>query len=212
VGFSEAQVRISTLVTLVRHGETKANADGVFHGVTNTPLALRGLEQAHRVATRLGQTHRDVTALYTSNLDRAQQTAHVIARELDLPIRTDDTLREVDLGNWEGLTYAELESKYQLWERSRENPDFAPHGGESARELGMRTAQALRRIACDHTSEQVIVVGHGGAICSALAVLLATEPLTGDVYFMENAAITELVFEPEPRLVKLNCTFHLEGL
>jgi broad specificity phosphatase PhoE len=184
----------------------------VFHGVTNTPLAPRGLEQANRVAARLGRTHRNVTALYASNLDRAQQTAHVIARELNLPVRTDGTLREVDLGSWEGLTYAELEGRYQLWERSREDPDFAPHGGESAREVGMRTAQAIRRIAYDHTSEQVIIVGHGGGICSALAVLLGTEPLTGDAYFMENAAITELIFEPEPRLAKLNCTFHLEGL
>jgi probable phosphoglycerate mutase len=205
-------VTTPTCLTLVRHGQTKANADGVFHGVTNTPLTPRGLEQAKRVAARLGRSHRSVTALYASNLDRAQQTAHMIARKLDLPVRTDDTLREVNLGSWEGLTNAELESKHRLWERSREDPDFAPHGGESAREVGMRTAQTLRRIACDHISEQVIVVGHGGAICSALAVLLETEPLTGDEYFMKNTAVTELIFEPEPRLVKLNCAVHLEGL
>ena len=64
-----------TLLTIVRHGQTSANIEGVWHGSIDSPLTERGLQQASRVARHIGETYPDTTALYSSNLQRARLTA-----------------------------------------------------------------------------------------------------------------------------------------
>ena len=158
-----------TVLTLVRHGETSANLDGVWHGSTDTPLTERGRRQAERVAGFLAQRHRDATALYSSPLARARDTAGVISAQLGLPLVIDPGLAEYHLGSWEGLSYADLHNKHRLWERIKEDADFAPHGGESPRTVVDRFTGSLRRIAAQHGGERVVVVAHGGALSMVLA-------------------------------------------
>jgi broad specificity phosphatase PhoE len=200
-----------TVLTLVRHGETSANLDGVWHGSTDTPLTERGRRQAERVAEFLAQRHRDARALYSSPLVRARDTAGVISTQLGLPLVIDPGLAEYHLGSWEGLSYADLHNKHRLWERIKQDADFAPHGGESPRTVVDRFTGSLRRIAAQHGGERVVVVAHGGALSMVLAAIL-----DGDYSqwkrVMHNCAVSELVIEPEPALLSFNVTEHLEGI
>ena len=200
-----------TVLTLVRHGETSANLDGVWHGSTDTPLTERGRRQAERVADFLAQRYRDARAVYSSPLARARDTAGLISAQVGVPLVIDPDLAEYHLGSWEGLSYADLHNKHRLWDRIKEDADFAPHGGESPRTVVDRFTRSLRRLSASHADERVIVVAHGGALSMVLAALL-----DGDYSqwkrVMHNCAVSELVIEPEPALLSFNQIEHLQGI
>jgi broad specificity phosphatase PhoE len=198
-------------ITLVRHGETSANVDGVWHGSLDTQLTARGERQAARVALHVSRTRGDASALYASTLTRARRTAEPIAARLGLPLRLDAALCEYDLGALEGVSYAELVREHQLFERMARYPDWTPGGGESARGVATRLSGGLRAIAARHPGERVVVVTHGGALTLALGLLLDDDPSRWR-RVMDNAAVSELVLEPAPRLLRFNETLHLTGL
>jgi len=199
------------ILTLVRHGETSANLEGVWHGSTDGALTPRGREQALRVARFLRDRHADASAIYASPLLRARETARAIAERLDLELRLEPGLAEYHLGSWEGKTYRELHERHRLWDEIRRDPDFAPHGGESPREVTERVTGALRRIGAGHPGERVVVVAHGGALSMALAAILDGD-YTRWRRVMANCAVSELVLDPAPELLSFNQTEHLDGL
>jgi broad specificity phosphatase PhoE len=200
-----------TILILIRHGQTSANLDGVWHGSVDTELSERGLKQAARAGAHLKEHHSDARALYSSPLKRARDTAEIIGSRLGLEVRLDRDLREYDLGSWEGKSYAELYKTHRLWHHMRTDPHFAPHGGESPRQVTDRITAALCRIADAHPEQRVIVVAHGGALSLALAELLEGD-YTQWQRVMENCAVSELVLKPQPGLLSFNHTDHLEGL
>jgi broad specificity phosphatase PhoE len=200
-----------TVLILVRHGETAANSDGVWHGSTDTPLTERGVRQASRVAERIGAAFPDVAALYTSDLERACRTAEAIGAVLGLQHRLEENLREYHLGSWEGKRYSDLYHEHKLWHHIRTDPDFAPHGGESPRQVASRLTAALKKIAVDHPGERVVVVTHGGALSMAMGAILDGS-YTEWRPVVDNCAISELVFEPSPELLSFNLTEHLQGI
>jgi probable phosphoglycerate mutase len=201
----------ATTLVLVRHGETSANVDGIWHGSLDTALTTRGRSQAERVAEHLARTRADASALYASPLARARDTAAPIAARLGLAPRYEDDLREYDLGAWEGKTYAELVREHRLFERMRKEPDWQPGGGESARQVAERLAGRIAAIAAAHAGERVILVTHGGALTLALGWLIDRE-LAAWRRVMENCAVSELAFAPEPSLVSWNEVAHLADL
>jgi probable phosphoglycerate mutase len=201
---------VRAILTLVRHGETAANLEGVWHGSTDAPLTPRGREQAIRVASFLRDRHADASAIYASPLLRARETARAIAEHLALGLRLEAKLAEYDLGAWEGKSYRELHERHHLWDEMKRDPDFAPHGGESPREVTERMTAALRRIGAEHPGERVIVVAHGGALSMALAAILDGDYTRWRV--MANCAVSELVLDPAPELLSFNQTGHLDGL
>jgi probable phosphoglycerate mutase len=200
----------ATSLVVVRHGETSANTDGIWHGSTDTPLTVRGHAQAERVAARLARECGDAVAVYASDLRRAHDTAQPIARALGLEVRTERELREFDLGSWEGKTYRELLTEHRLWDHMRADPHWAPHGGESPLAVAERLCAALRRIALCHEAARVVVVSHGGALSLAFGLLL-----DGDYgqwrRVMDNCAVTELTLDPLA-LLRFNDTSHLDAL
>ena len=132
--------------------------------------------------------------------------------EHDEPLRLEPDLREYELGEWEGLSYEQLRFEKRLWEQMEANPHFAPPGGESAVQFIERTARVAQIIATRHPGQHVIVVGHGGAIATALAALVEGDGARWPEYQMDNCAISELVFDQTPRLLRFNDTAHLAGL
>ncbi len=200
-----------TILTLVRHGETPANLDGVWHGSTDTLLTERGRAQAERVGAYIGETYPESSALYASPRTRTLDTAAPIAQALGLEVQVEPGLAEYDLGEWEGRSYRELAETEKLWERMKTEPDFAPSGGESPIQVRDRMAEALRRIDATHPDERIVVVTHGGALSLVLGDLL-----DGDYSnwhrIMTNAAVSELELHPVPRLLSFNSTEHLQGV
>ena len=197
-----------TVVTLVRHGETSANVDGVWHGSIDTALTPHGRSQAERVAEHLARTRADASALYASPLSRARDTAQPIAARLRLAPRVEPDLREYHLGEWEGVSYATLAREHRLFERMQADPDWQPGGGESARQVAERLAGSLLAIAKRHPGERVIVVSHGGALTLGLGLLLDRDVSTWR-RVMSNCAVSDLLFDPEPRLGVWNDVAHL---
>jgi len=198
-----------TVLTLVRHGQTSANLDGVWHGSSDTPLTDHGAEQALRVASFLGEHSADATEVYASPLVRARHTAAPIAARLGLSPQIDENLREYDIGSWEGKSFQELQEVHGLWGHIAKNPDFAPHGGESPRQVVARMTSCLLELHTRHAGKRVIVVTHGGALSLALGSLLGKS--NGFVHVMKNCAVTELVLEPEPELLSFNLDAHLDA-
>ena len=106
-----------TTLLLVRHGETDWNADGRLQGHTDRPLTDFGRRQARDLAAALAGE--DLTAIYSSDLTRARETAEIVAERLGLPVVLDRDLREKDWGNWEGLTAVERDASSSSASRPR---------------------------------------------------------------------------------------------
>ena len=121
-------------VILVRHGETIWNEEQRYQGASDPPLSERGELQARRLAARLASE--SIGLIYSSDSTRALQTADQIAAHHGRQVRADPRLREMDFGDWEGLTYSEIRERYpQALARWQGDPlATSPPGGES---LGM---------------------------------------------------------------------------
>lgn len=201
---------MSTRLWLVRHGQIAANVSAHWHGSTDSPLTDAGEQQAARVADWFAQSGHPVGAIYTSPLGRTRATAEAIARALDLEPHPESSLREYGIGVLEGTHYRELHEHHRFFDRIREDPGYAPEGGESLAAVLERMQRALHDIAAAHRGEDVIVVGHGAATGLTLAHLLEADPLAWWRYQIRNCSVSELYLEPEPRLGLFNHTAHLE--
>jgi alpha-ribazole phosphatase len=159
---------VTTLI-LVRHGETDWNRDGRWQGHADAPLNERGRKQARELAGELAET--PVAAVYASDLSRARETAEIIAAPHGSPVDVDPRLREVHVGDWSGLTMAEIEERYpEAVRRWRTGAvDHAFEDGETYAAMGERVVAAVEEIAARHRGEEVVVVLHGGPIRALLA-------------------------------------------
>jgi probable phosphoglycerate mutase len=150
-----------TTILLVRHGETDWNAERRWQGHADRPLNDVGRRQARALAARLDD---DVDAVYSSDLARARETAEILGERLGLPVRLDARLREVDVGEWSGLTTAEVEARFPGGLAQRRNGRTGWREGETYEAMGERVLEALHEIAAVHDDGRVVVVTHGGPI------------------------------------------------
>ena len=207
-----------THLLFVRHGETDWNAQERIQGHTPTSLNERGRQQAALVAERLASV--PLTAIYSSDLPRARETADAVAAHHNLPVQMETGLRERSFGQWEGLTAQDLERDWaQAWQewKSVGDAELAPPGGEAWAEVQTRFLPALRRILAAHhnSDDTVLIAGHGGSL--RLAVLFALDaPLVMLRRLrLDNTSVTRIDFPPAPRLPRLvtfNDTAHLNIL
>lgn len=155
-----------TELYLVRHGETDWNAARRIQGRTDIPLNDAGRRQARQAAELLAR--RSWHGVYTSPLDRAHETASIIAERLGLGAVVDvDALVERDYGEAEGMGFDEIEALY---------PEGIRAPGQETREaVAARVVPALLELAERHPGERLVIVSHGGAIRS---VLQTAEPGT----------------------------------
>lgn len=196
---------------LVRHGEIEANRTRVWHGWTDSALTEQGHVQARLVGAHLARTRPGIAAVYSSPLARARDTAAAIGSALALPTRVERDLMEYGVGELEGISYRALFTRHGFFERIREDPDYAPPGGESPNQVSGRMLEALARISRAHPGEDVVAVGHGAALALALATLLDSDARDWQEYHKANCALSELVLEPAPALLSFNQTDHLDG-
>ena len=154
-----------TRLILLRHGESEANARGIFAGQRDYPLTDKGREQARQAAIYL-TTHEQIDHIYSSDLSRAVETARFSARMMELSVHVDPRLREFDTGEWAGLTAEERQSRYpEEYRALREEPArFRYPGGESVPEVYDRVVEAITEIAERYPDRCVLIVTHNGAI------------------------------------------------
>jgi broad specificity phosphatase PhoE len=150
----------ATTILLVRHGETDWNRDRRVQGHTDVPLNDVGRDQAETLAAELAS--QPFSAVYSSDLARALDTARILASVRSLPVTTEPALREKSFGTWEGLTEVEVLARF---------PDAhagAWGDGESTEEMAARVLAGLRAIVAAHPGETVLVVTHGGPMRAVL--------------------------------------------
>ena len=185
-----------TLLYLVRHGRTAWNDEGRYQGQCDPPLDSLGQQQAQEVAVQLRNL--PLTAIYSSDLQRAQQTALALSNLIGLPVRLDPRLREIDMGRWAGQVVATIRTaEPALFARWRSAPlTVRPPAGETVPELAARVAGALDDITRAHPGETVAVFTHGAAIAT---VRCAAQGLSLDSIWqmlMENASWEVVQYTP----------------
>lgn len=177
---------------LVRHGQSTWNREHRIQGQLDPPLSEEGRSQARRVGRRLANYR--FAGFYTSDLERAHETAGLIGEATGLTPTTSAGLREIYLGEWEGLTTEELAQRFpDAWARWTEEPswDVVP-GGEGAVPFEARVNSELDSILGRHEHGNVLVVTHGGVIQVALHRVIG-RPNHGLFPFrIENASISSI--------------------
>ncbi len=165
-----------TRLLLLRHGETDATATDRFSGDTNVHLSEDGRAQVAALSKRLEMAR--ISSIYSSPLDRAIETATILAAPHGLALIVADGLREIHHGHWEGLTYAEVKTRFgdelEAWEADPFT--FAPVGGETGVSVLARALPALREIVAAHPGQTVLVVSHKGTLRLAISSLLGMDP------------------------------------
>ncbi|MGI8759455.1 MAG: histidine phosphatase family protein [Acidimicrobiales bacterium] len=147
-----------TRLLLVRHGQSEWNAVGRWQGWADPALTELGNEQSRLATTAVGP----VDAVVASDLRRALDTATILAEGLGAgPVVVEPRWRERDVGEWTGLTRAEID---QRWPGALATATPEPPGGESPARLVARVLAAVERLAGDYPGEVVLVVTHGGVI------------------------------------------------
>jgi 2,3-bisphosphoglycerate-dependent phosphoglycerate mutase len=154
----------TTLVYVVRHGETEWNLISKQQGHLDSPLTERGIEQAHALAA--GLRDRGVELVFSSDLGRAMATADIICKRLGLSARKDMRLRERHLGSLQGLTKDEWRMKYpdEWMAFNSGDPDYCFPGGESARQRFERSVGCVEELAIQHCRRIILIVAHGGVL------------------------------------------------
>lgn len=158
----------TTEILLVRHGQTAWNVERRRQGHTGPGLNEQGRADARRAAGELVQMNgrRRISAIYSSDLARAAETAAIIGEALGLPVTHDERLRERHQGLWQGrLTVEVMADHGEVVDFIGEDPlGGGPPEGETGQQVVERMADALNTIAAEHPGERVVVVSHGGAI------------------------------------------------
>lgn len=156
---------------LVRHGASEWSSLGRYQGHLPVPLSPLGLEQVRALTEELHQYNPE--RIVSSDLQRTRQTAEVIARHLLLEIHLDVRLRELDCGNWAGLTEQEIEAlDPQAVVELRAGRDIPRGGGETMADLMVRTCAALADWVKDNFSGTLIFVSHAYVIRAMTQTLL----------------------------------------
>ncbi|MEU7002898.1 histidine phosphatase family protein [Nonomuraea sp. NPDC046570] len=182
-----------TDLVLVRHGETVWHAENRYAGLSDIALTPRGIEQAATLAAWARGA--GLTAVWSSTLGRARRTAEATG----LGVRLDERLRELDFGQGDGLTAAEMRERFPEARAAFEADPVAHHlpGGEDPREAAERFVACLRDITAAHPGGRVLVVAHTTAIRLALCALLGVPLKDYRRTFpnLRNCAITEIRLE-----------------
>jgi 2,3-bisphosphoglycerate-dependent phosphoglycerate mutase len=200
---------MTTRLLLVRHGQIDANIESRWHGSTDGELTPQGRDEAQRVARHLARARPEVTAVYTSPLKRARDTAVAIADALRVPVVLAPGLAEYSIGVLENETFADLVGRHRFFEQADADLAWAPPGGESLSAVATRVVATWRDVAKQHPGREIALVSHGAAIATGLATLLDGDPRRWPGYRLRNTSVSEIVLEPKPTLLAFDLVDHL---
>jgi len=200
----------ATHLYLVRHAQSMSNT-GEANIYDDPPLTEVGIEQARRLAKRL--SYQSITAIYSSPLKRALQTAQIVAEALSLSVQVDEGLREVIMGSPttdvrsligpEALEAARRIAKTLRW-------DAFP-GSEGSRSARKRVRTAIDAIARRHPRGRIVLVTHAGVIQTYVSIVLGINK--DFLFYPFNAGITSIRVKGRRRVLwRLNDVAHLDGL
>lgn len=198
----------ATTLWLIRHAEVAERYHNIFGGRIDMELSPRGHKQAASLARYLQPVTLDV--LYSSPMQRVQQTLAPLLRKKSIKPRILDGLREVDFGDWTGLSWDGVQAKYGIsafaWLDQLELA--AIPNAESAASFRARVEPCLREILGSHPGQQIAIACHGGVIRMLMAILLDWPLPKMAPFEIEYASVTQMIWRPSgaARLQLINFT------
>jgi probable phosphomutase (TIGR03848 family) len=198
----------TTLVLLVRHGQTPTTGDTLPGRAKGLHLADKGVEQAETAADRIAKL-KQVDAVYASPMERARETAAPIAKARGLPVQVDRGLIECDFGEWTGEPLKALMKKKEWSIVQRYPSGFRFPGGESFGEMQLRMTSTIQKLCESHPAGVVVAVSHADPIKAAVADALGTHLDLFQRIVISPCSITTIAYgSGGPMVVNVNT---LEG-
>jgi broad specificity phosphatase PhoE len=185
-----------TKIILERHGQSLGNRDGIYLGHTDLGLSEKGKIEAEITANHL--QNEKITAVYSSDLRRAMETALPHCKIHSTELKTSRELREMHVGDWEGQDVKELK-KLEEFTIKRTYRDFVYPGGEGVVEAYKRMKKEIVRIAEENPETTILIVSHSAAIRAFWYYLSGYTDLNmlDSVPFMKNASYCILTYDGE---------------
>ena len=188
-----------TRLFLTRHGETKWNEEGRMQGWGDSPLTELGIKQGEWLRDRMAETKIDV--IYSSPSGRAYKTAEIIRGDRDIEIIKDEGLKEIGVGNWEGLNQEEIQgidtiNYFNFWNLPSK---YVPKDkGETFRDVMERSCQTISNILRKEKGKNILIVTHTVTLKAYLCILQNREVDTlWEPPFIKQTSLTEIEFEEE---------------
>jgi probable phosphoglycerate mutase len=195
------------IISLLRHASTAWNEEGRIQGRHDVPLSARGRTEVR--AWRLppdGEGAADAIRWVSSPLSRAVETARLLFRREPL---VEGALAEMDWGDWEGLTLAELDARYgdEFRRNEARGLDFRPPGGESPREVADRVRGWLVRAAAG--AGPAVAVTHKGVLRALVAVATGWDMTAKPPIRLRDAALHRFAVDADGRVSIVECNVPL---
>ena len=202
---------MKTTLLLIRHGETEWNKLGKFQGCIDIELSTNGINQAGKLRSKING---EFDLIYSSPLKRAYETAKIIARDTDKEVKVLEDIREINFGEWEGLTIKEISEKYpeifKVWITDKIEAPFV--GGDvSIKNAVNRALKCIMEIIEKNKGKKIIIVAHGGIIKASLIGMFDWHMSMYHKIVLGNTCINTINFDDElkPMLISLNDISHL---
>jgi probable phosphomutase (TIGR03848 family) len=184
-----------TVVLLVRHGLTPTTGVKLPGRARGLHLSDEGRRQAAAAAGRIAKISK-IVAIYSSPLERARETAGVIAKARNMAVRIERGLLEIDIGRWTGLAIKDAAARPE-WKAIQQHPSgFRFEGGESFTEMQARVTGAILRIVARHSGRIIVAVSHADPIKAAVAHAIGTPLDLFQRIMIGTASISALAYSP----------------
>ncbi|MDS1029022.1 alpha-ribazole phosphatase [Bacillota bacterium LX-D] len=192
-----------TEVLLIRHGQTLWNESGKYQGHTDVALSPEGQKQAQMLRDKLKT--KKITAFFASDLSRAYETAKIIAEPHQKEVTVLPEFRELNFGQWEGLSYDEIMADYgdiaTKWYNAPGNVCIP--GGESCEQLQERSHRALLNLVQKYPEERIAIISHGGTIRGVISAAMGWSLDCFWSLSQGNTALNILQFYGDKAILKL---------
>ena len=179
------------MIIFLRHAQAENNTKRILAGRTEgVPLTKTGIEQAERITKYLASI--DISAIYSSPIERARHTAEIVAKNRSLEVVLDERLTEIDMGKFTRMNYDDMFAKYgNIFLKFYENdPVISGHGVETFPDVQKRVLDMVDHVLNKHNNENVILVTHMDPIKSMLAKVMNLVPETLFELIIANASLT----------------------
>jgi len=179
------------MIIFLRHAQAENNAKRILAGrIDGVHLTKTGIEQAERITKYLASI--DISAIYSSPIERARHTAEIVAKNRSLEVVLDERLTEIDMGKFTHMNYDDMFAKYgNIFLKFYESdPVIAEHEVETFPDVQKRVLGMVDHVLKKHKNENVILVTHMDPIKSMLAKVMNLLPETLFELIIANASLT----------------------
>lgn len=196
---------------LVRHGTTICNEGGAMSGRTDSILSEKGRLQAEKLSDYL--KNKNIDKIYTTPFSRTKETIKKLAEIKNIEIEERSQLNEINFGNFEGLSFKEMNEKYprEVEKMISEGFKYKYPNGESLEETFVRVKDEVKKIISSNDNSTVVICSHGGTIRNIVSYLLSGDYKYHWNFKVDNGSITEIEVDNNFAIInKLNDTTYFE--